>query len=121
MKYMMTLLFAFFMTPLFSQSGNTQNMVPNTVSDTVTFITKIDIENATKDGIYLNGYVVNIDYDRLEKLNGKKVRITGKVSIIRGLKNSPERRGDNANKTAQQGREEDTKYIESPLIKIIED
>lgn len=49
------------------------------------FITVINKNNATKDGIYLNGYVVSLDYFEINKLNGKKVKIKGEVTIVKGL------------------------------------
>lgn len=77
------------------------------------FLTIIDIKQATKDGIYLNGYVVNIPYDKLMKLNGKKVRISGKVTIVKGNKNYT--KGE-----VRQGREEDTMHILKPSVKIVD-
>ena len=85
----------------------------DTKNNKVSFITTIDIKRATLDGIYLNGYVVNIEYDKLRKLNGKKVRISGKVTIIKGLKNLP------PTKPLTQGRYDDTKHILNPKIEII--
>ncbi len=78
----------------------------------VSFITTIDIKNATKDGIYLNGYVVNIPYEKLTELNGRKVRISGKVTIVKGLM-------DNNDKEVKQGRENDTMHILKPKIKVL--
>lgn len=83
-------------------------------SDKVSFVTTIDIQQATKDGIYLNGYVVNIPYDKLMKLNGKKVCISGKVIIVKGLKYYNDG-------VVRQGRDEDTKHILKPKIKIVDD
>lgn len=80
--------------------------------DPVSFVTILDIANATKDGIYLNRYVVNIPYEKARKLNGKRIRVTGKVTIVKGIKNSPFQ-------AVEQGREVDTKHIESPTIKIL--
>jgi len=74
------------------------------------FIATIDINNATKDGIYLNGYVVNIPYNELKKLNGKKVFISGKVTIVKGLEN-------NNDGIIRQGRKGDTEHILKPIIK----
>lgn len=85
----------------------------DTTNNKVSFVTKINIQQATKDGIYLNGYVINIPYDKLQKLNGKTVRISGKVTIVKGLKHY----NDGAER---QGREEDTKHILKPKIKIVE-
>lgn len=81
--------------------------------DFVSFVAKLEINNATKDGIWLNGYVVNIEYEQAKKLNGKKIRVSGKVTIVKGLKGQP------PTKPLSQGREEDIKYIESPKIEII--
>ena len=74
------------------------------------FITTIDIKNATKDGIYSNGYVVNIPYNELKKLIGIKVLISGKVTIVKGLEN-------NNDGIIRQGRRGDTKHILKPKIK----
>lgn len=74
----------------------------------VSFIARIDITNATKNGIYLGDYVVKIPYNKLVKLNGKTVRISGKVTVIKGISNMYE-----------QGRSTDTKHILKPKIKVL--
>jgi hypothetical protein len=84
-----------------------------TKNETVSFVATIDIKRATVDGIYLNGYVVNIHYDRLVELNGKKVLISGKVTIIKGLKNKP------PTKPLSSGRYNDTKHILNPKVTIL--
>ena len=112
MKYILPFLFVLLNLICFSQTTDTLKKQPNKVSDVVSFIAKVDIANATKDGIYLNGYVVNIDYNKAKKLNGKKIRVTGKVTIVKGLKNSPHDK-------EVQGREEDTKHIKSPKIEVV--
>ncbi len=84
-------------------------------TDTVSFIVKFDKRNATKDGYYLGGYVVNIDYNKAKKLNGKTIRITGKVSIEKSI--SSKQNADSS--TIIQGRSKDIKHIESPIIEII--
>ncbi len=111
-KSILTILFLFIVSNCFSQVNDTLKKQSNSKSEFVSFITKLDIANATKDGIYLNGYVVNISYEKAKKLNGKKIKVTGIVTIIKGVKNLP----DNE---IQQGRKEDTKHILSPKIKII--
>jgi hypothetical protein len=95
-----------------SQGQHTLKYV-KTKNETVSFVATIDIKQATVDGIYLNGYVVNIHYDRLVELNGKKVRISGKVTIIKGLKNQP------PTKPLSSGRYNDTKHILNPRVEII--
>lgn len=86
----------------------------DTTNSKVSFITRVDIQHATKDGIYLNGYVVNIPYDKLMKLNGKIVRIKGRVTIVKGLKHYNDG-------VIRQGRHEDTKHILKPKVKIVDD
>jgi hypothetical protein len=86
----------------------------DTDSGKVSFITTVDIAMLTKDGIYMNGYVVDISYkqyQQLKKLDGKKIRVSGKVTIVKGIKNLP-------GEPEQQGRSVDTKHILSPKIEI---
>jgi hypothetical protein len=80
------------------------------LSDTASFTATVNIHNATKDGIYINGYVVNIDYPTAKSLNGKKVKISGKVTVVKAAQNTP----------VEQGRAKDTKHIEHPLVTIVE-
>ena len=103
-----TFLFLLSTIGCFSQATDTLKSQPGNTSEVVSFVTKLDIANATKDGIYLSGYVVNISYEKAKKLDGKKIRVTGKVRIVKGIKNR-----------FQQGREADFRYIKSPKIKIL--
>jgi hypothetical protein len=112
MRLLICFLFLFFSFSCFSQEKENLDKSLNKKSDTVSFVAIINIKYATKDGVYLNGYVVNMGYEEAKRLQSKKVRITGKVTIKKGLKN--------LNSTEiQQGREEDTKYIETPKIEIV--
>ncbi len=112
MKLLICFLFLFFSFSCFFQEKETLDKSLDKKSDTVSFVAIINIKYATKDGIYLNGYVVNISYEEAKSLHDKKVRITGNVTKRKGLKdiNSTE---------IQQGREEETKHIESPKIEIV--
>ncbi len=114
MKYTFSFLFFFFTLSCFSQENDSLNLQSARGSRLVSFVTVLDITNATKDGIYLNGYVVDIGYEQAKKLNGKKIRVTGKVTIVKGLKNLP-------GNEIRQGRKEDTKHIRSPKIEIIKE
>ncbi len=114
MRYIVTFLLLAFSTNSFAQTKHQAEKKPKISTDVVSFITKLDIANATKDGIYLNEYVVNLNYEQSKKLNGKTIRVIGKVTIIPGIKNL---QGDNI----QQGRQNDTKHIASPLIEIIKE
>ena len=83
-------------------------------SDFVTFLSIMELKNATKDGVYLNGYVVNLQYDELIKYDNKKVKVSGKVSVVKGIEK------DKNDGLISQGREIETKHIENPKIEIIE-
>lgn len=105
------LIVSFFLVSTISKGQETIDSKKRS-SNRVSFIVKIDISRATKDGIYLNGYVVNIPYSRLLKLEGKRVRIRGKVTTAKGLK-------DDKDTDIKQGRADDTKHIFKPRIKIV--
>lgn len=112
MRLLFIFLFLFSSLYSFSQAKTISDSSITNKSKLVSFVTVLDIANATKEGIYLNGYVVNISYEKAKKLNGKKIRVTGKVSIIKGVNNQP-------GEDMQQGREGDTMYIGSPKIRVI--
>jgi hypothetical protein len=116
-----TLIFIFVQlsTIIFSQTQDKINSHSNIPLDSINFVTTMNIANATKEGIYLNGYIVNISYDEAKEINGKTIKISGKVTIIKGLKNLPKEYDEKGNEIIRQGREEDTKYIEFPIIEII--
>ena len=84
----------------------------------VSFITTIHKSAMTKEGIYLNGYVVNISRKKIEELDGKKVKITGMVTIVKGLKDMAKEYDKNEVEIVKQGRQEDTRYIQSPEIEF---
>jgi len=108
MKRIFTFLFLLFSVGCFSQSTDTLKTQGGKKSYFVSFVTKLDIGNLTKDGIYLEGYVVNISSEQAKKLDGKKIRITGKARVIKGNANSFE-----------QVRQGNYKYIEYPKIEVI--
>ena len=120
MKHLSTILFSFFYFISFAQTKDTLTKHTNKTPNIVTFITKFDIAKATKDGFYLNGYVVNIGYEQAKKLSSKKIRVTGKVTIVKGLTNRPKEYDKNGDEIVRQGRINDTKYIDAPLIEIID-
>lgn len=76
--------------------------------------------NATKGGIYLNGYIVSIDYQRAAKLNGKTIKVRGKVTNVKGLNNQPKEFNKNSQEIIKGGRSEDANHIFSPKIEIID-
>lgn len=118
MKYTLTILCVIFHLLSYSQQVDPSNDRYKAAKK-VSFITKVDIANLTKDGIYMNGYVVNMDSEEARKLNGKLIRVTGKVKIVKGLDSQPKQFNENGQEIIKQGRSEDTRHIFSPKIKII--
>jgi len=95
------------------------NFAQNKKTEKVSFETIIDLSKATKDGVYINGYVVNISYSDLVKLNKKKVKITGIVTIEKGFDEIQENKNSRKEKIIRQGRQKETKHIEKPKIEIL--
>ena len=120
MKLILIFLFVQLAATVFSQTSEKLPKQSEVAMDSITFVTKLNIANATKDGVYLNDYVVNIDYEQAKKLDGKTIKVSGKITIIKGLKSLPKEYNEKGNEIIQQGREKDTKYIDNPKIEIIE-
>ena len=120
MKLIWIVLFVQLSAIAYSQNRDSLVVQTKVSSDSTTFVAILNIENATKDGIYLNGYVVNIDYEQAKKLHGKTIKVSGKVTVIKGLKTWPKEYDPQGQEIIRQGRETDTKYIESPKIVIVE-
>ena len=98
----------------FNSSFSQKSKSKKQASSYARFISIIDTSQATKDGMYLNGYVVNISWEQARKLNGKKVRVSGKVSIEKAYRQKKEL-------YIRQGRERDTKHIDNPKIVVLSD
>jgi hypothetical protein len=116
MKVIFAVLVAFLVSNCFAQKKDNLNRSHTDTSSFVSFVAKLDIAKLDKDdAIYLKGYVINIGYEQAKKFNGKKIRVTGKVTIIKASKNRL------PGQPIPQQREGDYKYIESPLIEIIKE
>lgn len=110
MKYLATLLFFMY---IFSTCKPTS--VSDSSTDMVSFTTVFNSKSATKDGYYLEGYVVVIQDDVAKTLEGKKIKVTGKYHVVKGIGEQPNKNGE-----ISQGREEDTKHIANPKIEVAE-
>ncbi|MES1222569.1 MAG: hypothetical protein ABUT20_44150 [Bacteroidota bacterium] len=119
MRQAIALMFLFATMSVYCQQPGAEHYSKKDTSNRVSFVVKFDKNNATKDGYYLGGYVVVIDYRQAQKLYGKKIRITGKVSVAKGLDSQPQEYDKNGELVVKQGRAGDTKYILSPAIKVI--
>jgi len=119
MKYRLSLLFILFSLNSFSQQTD-PSKEPYKTPRKITFIHKVDIANMTKEGMYMNGYVVYIDREEAEKLNGKTIRVTGKVKIVKGLDSLPKEYNEYGVEIIKGGRRGDSKHITSPKIKILD-
>ncbi len=103
-----------------AQQSNPSSATADT-STHVTFTTNfVESTMATKDGYYINGYVVSISPEQAAVLNGKKIRVSGTVSIVKGLDNQPKEYDANGNEIYAQGRLADTKHITSPVIVVLD-
>lgn len=90
------------------------------VDNNVSFTVKFDLENETKGyGYHLDNYFVNIDRREALKLNGEKIKISGKYQIIKGLSSKPKKYNNKGEQIFEQARQNDIKYISSPKIEII--
>ena len=96
------------------------NMPPKETPDTVTIITKFDINNATKDGYYIDGYIVNIDPTQAKEYHGRSIKISGIVTLVRGVANEPVLYDKDGNILAMQGRSEESRHILQPVITMVE-
>jgi hypothetical protein len=81
-------------------------------NDIVSFITVVDTANLSKDGIYMEGYIVDIGYEEAKKLNSNRIRVSGIVTIVNAVNNK-------AGEDIKQGRERDSKHILNPKIEIL--
>jgi hypothetical protein len=88
--------------------------------EAVTFVEKFDAKMETKDGYYLNGYLVNIDRDQARRLDGKKIRVKGTVTIIAGLDSQQQELDSAGNPIMKQGRSKDIRFIADPGIEVVE-
>ncbi len=121
MKQIILITFSIIVLISCSQTTETGEQKSENNTEFVSFETTLDIANATKEGIYVDEYVVHIDYDKANELNGKKVIISGDVSIVKGLDNTEKEYDKSGNEIFSQGRSSDTKHIVNPTIKIIEE
>lgn len=97
---------------------------PNTATDFTKMVTIIanfnESKMACKDGYLIEGYIVNINYNEAKKLDGKKVKITGQYTIVKGLKNQTIEIDEAGNQIHKQGRLNDTKHIGLPTVVVVD-
>ena len=120
MKQIMMLILSVVTISCHSQETDNAKYIIKDTSNSVTFIAKFDIKNATKDGYYINDYIVEINYKDAKKLDCKKIKITGKVYILKGLNSMPKEYDKDGKVIINQGRDGDTKHISHPIIEIID-
>ena len=110
MKKLTLFVLIFFSASSFSQKTDKEKWVK--------FKTLFKLSNATKDGFYCNGYVVNIDYEEGKKYNGKTVLISGRMKLIKGL-GKHNFTGTGKTKLYVDGRIDDYYFINKPIIILI--
>lgn len=114
MRQLIILISISFSVTLYGQKATIFKDNNKDTANLVSFVVKFDKRAATKDGYHLGGYIASINYRIAKGLNGKTIKITGKVSIEKGIG------GDVSDSfPIRQGRLKDTKHIESPIIEIV--
>ncbi|NOS90737.1 MAG: hypothetical protein HOP30_02335 [Cyclobacteriaceae bacterium] len=78
----------------------------------VNFVATIHSDQEIKAGLSLNGYIVHLSRKMIKELDGKEVRIKGKVTWVDA--NSRNKRGE-----VQQGFDTITKHLLQPVITIV--
>lgn len=97
-----------------SQPADNKNTKATDSLKRVSFTVRFHLNKMDKDdAAVLKGYVVNIGYEQAQKLDGKKIRITGYVTTITpSFETQP-------GQPVPQEREGPYKYIESPEIEVL--
>lgn len=97
-----------------AQQNEANNRSKADTVHSVSFTVRFHISDLDKDdAAVLKGYVVNIGYDKAKSLDGKKIRITGRVTLITStFERQP-------GQPIPQERQGPYKYIASPQIEII--
>jgi hypothetical protein len=103
----------------FSQDQPLQSTEQVDTANYVTFVVKFNKATPAKDGYYIGDYIVEIDHSLAKTLRGKKIKVSGYVTIEKGLNNIPKEYDSNGKEIIRQGRAENTKHILNPEIEII--
>ncbi len=110
------------------ETNNTEEAQENRTEKTlvyrivsVSFETVFDITTGTKDGFYVEDYIIHIDYTKASEIDGKKVKISGEITTVSGLNNTPQEYDEEGNEIIMQGRAGDTGHIFEPKIEILEE
>ena len=124
MKLLLFILFCCSATSfLYAQQSRAKNQPVSDTAKEITIIVKFNKNNGTKDGYYLGGYVVDLDINskQVQRLNGKDLKITGKLFIEPGLATKPRGGYKKGEITAiRQGRAIDTKHIVSSTYVVVD-
>lgn len=87
------------------------------LKDSVSFTAIFDSTEASKDGYGINEFIVNVPHNQVKKLQGKKIKVSGIVTVTKGIGKINK---DNITLTdIKQGRETGSKHINNPFIEII--
>ena len=119
MKYILIL--SILLIPFVSKSQTDLNIdsVLKSKPDFISVEGIIDSKKTTKEGLYFNSYILHLNKDQIKKFEGKKVRVIGVVTIIKGLQNTPKKLTKNGEEIIQPGRKKDTYHFVSPYITLI--
>ena len=99
-------IFFFLTLSLFCTAQAKMEDAPKIVSTTGIFDT-----NEAKSGYLINGYYVEMTNSEFKKYKGRKIRVSGKLAIAKGLSSEDMKH--------EQGSSEDRKFIIQYRIKIL--
>ena len=103
-------LIIFFLLLLTTKISFSQMKQNDTLPTNVKTIGLFDMREA-KSGYRINNYYVDLTPIQVKKFKGKKVEVTGKLIIVKGL--------DPKEKEYTQGSKDEREFIKNPKIKIL--
>ena len=97
-----------------------QNGLPQIAQgDSVTLVATVNLKNATKEGVYMEGYVVNIEYGELKRLDGKTIKVSGIVTLLSPIQDGAEKTDAGEEALVEQGRSQPIGYNEHPAVAVL--
>lgn len=101
---------------LLSQENNSK-VKPKSNSKKESFVIRIDTTDGfSKDGFWMNGYVVDLGREEIEKLNGKKIKVKGELIVVKAVERTKVVDGKII---GAQGRYSDTKHLKNPKYRRV--
>ncbi len=115
MKQVILLLFVMSYLHLSSQISDTRGKNKPQI---ITLKGKVNLNDYGKGSLWMKGYSVDIDREKIEKFSRKRVKITGRLVIVPDLAKRPKEYDHNGDEIIYQGvYGSDARYIMEPRFK----